>query len=74
MVLARKLKSAVQLYRRRGFADVSELAQARTAALYQAFRPLPTSPGRRALMLAATLNRFSGVSRLAIDCRRRRTG
>ena len=67
MVLARKLKSAVQLYRRRGFADVSELAQARTAALYQAFRPLPTSPGRRALMLAATLNRFSGVSRLAID-------
>ena len=67
MLLARKLKTAVQLYRRRGFADVSELAQAKTAALYKSYGPLPSGPNRRTLMLAAALNRFSGVSRLAID-------
>ena len=67
MLLARKLKTAIQLYRRRGFADVSDLAQVKTAALYRAYGPLPTSPGRRTSMLAAALNRFSGVSRLAID-------
>ena len=67
MLLVRKLKSAVRLYRSKGFADVLELAQARTAAIYQAYGPLPTDPGRRTLMLAATLNGFSGVSRLTID-------
>jgi hypothetical protein len=67
MLLARKLKSAFQLYRRRGWTSLAGLAQVRTAALYRANRPVPLDPSRRTRLLATTLNRWSGVSTVAID-------
>ncbi len=67
MTLARKLKSAIHLYRRKGWASVTELAQIRATALYRAHRPVPFDQARRTRMLGATLNRWSGVSAVMID-------
>ncbi len=68
MILARKLTSAFQVYRRKGWAGVAELARIRANAFYGANRPVPPDPERRTGLLAATLNRWSGVSAVTIDC------
>ncbi len=59
MLLARKLKSAAVMLRRKGLSDAANLARLRAAQLLLAHRPLPSDPVRRARMLGAVLNRHS---------------
>ena len=66
MLLARKLGSAASLFRRKGFDEVLDLARLRGAAFLLNHRRVPTEIERRAHLLGATLNRFSGLSALAI--------
>ena len=65
MLIARKLKSAVSLYRRQGMPGVEEVARLRAAALYRSHRPIPVDGVRRARILSVMLNRWSGFSPVA---------
>ncbi len=67
MLIARKLKSAVRLYRRQGMPGVEELARFNALTLYRSHRPIPTDAARRARMLSVMLNRWSGVSPAAVS-------
>ena len=66
MLIARKLKSAVRLYRRQGIEAVQELARFNALALYRSHRPIPTDAARRARLLSVMLNRWSGLSPVAV--------
>lgn len=67
MLIARKLRSAVRLYRRQGMPGVEEIARFNALTLYRSHRPIPTDATRRARMLSVMLNRWSGVSPAAVS-------
>ena len=65
MFIARKLRSAVRLYRRQGMPGVEHVARVNALALYRSHRPIPPDRARRARMLSFMLNRWSGLSPVA---------
>ena len=67
MLIVRKLKSAIRLYRRQGMRGVKELARINTLALYHSYRPIPNDAARRAHLLSVMLNRWSGVSPVSVS-------
>lgn len=66
MVIARKVRSAANLLRTKGLADVAELTRIRIAEAYRAHRPLPADPASRARLLAAMLNRHRLTSQAVV--------
>ena len=66
MLLARKLKSAAVMLRRKGLSDVADLTRLRAAEFLLTHRVLPSDPARRARMLGAMLNRRSLASAVTV--------
>ncbi len=66
MLLARKLKSAAVMLRRKGLSDVADLTRIRAAQLLLTHRLLPSDPARRARILGAVLNRHSLASAVTV--------
>lgn len=66
-ILVRTLRSAVTVLRRKGLSAASDLTRLRAAEFYLAHRPIPGDPERRLRLLADTLNRWSGVSAVALS-------
>ena len=67
MLLARKIRSAAAMLRAKGLSEAAGLARIRAGEAYTAHRPIPADPARRARLLAATLNRRSLVTAVAVD-------
>lgn len=67
MAVARKLRSAARLLYEKGWSEAVDLTRIRAAELYLARRPLPADPARRARLLAASLNRWGGLSTVPVE-------
>ncbi|RYC32668.1 hypothetical protein D3273_08055 [Lichenibacterium minor] len=67
MAVFRKARSAARLLRDNGLSVTADLARIRAAEFYLARRPLPSAPERRARLLADVLNRWGGLSAVAVE-------
>ena len=67
MILARKLQSAVKLYRRGGLSNVAEMAWEQSRAFAQANAILPQTPARKAALLRRVFGNLSDQSYVAFD-------